>query len=96
MAGRTILSAAYGASVRLEDDPLMELAERALYAITLAGRPGYYAVDAIPVLKYLPKWFPGARFKRDAETFKKDILAIRDVPFAAMQKEMVCLREACI
>jgi hypothetical protein len=89
MSGQTILSAAYGANVQAEDDPLVQLAERTLDAISLAGRVGYYAVDSIPLLKYVPKWFPGARFQRDAEVFRKDILAMREVPFDMVKKSLV-------
>ena len=28
--------------------------------------PGKYLVEALPALQYLPQWFPGAAFKREA------------------------------
>ena len=33
--------------------------------------PGKYLVEAIPALQYIPEWFPGAAFKREAAAAKK-------------------------
>nr|BAL05181.1 cytochrome P450 [Phanerodontia chrysosporium] len=44
-----------------------------------------YLVDLIPILKYVPEWFPGAGFKRQARIWKKEVTNIADAPFAAME-----------
>jgi len=51
-------------------------------------------VDIIPVLKYLPIWFPGAGFKRQAEQWKKTVDAMYELPFnevkAALRRGDAC------
>ena len=37
------------------------------------GAPGRYLVEVIPALKYLPAWFPGAGFKREATDIKRKL-----------------------
>jgi hypothetical protein len=85
------LSIAYGIEVHPENDPLVLLAERGGNATNKAFRPGYYLVDAIPWLQYLPRWFPGAQFHKDAEQFREAIFAMRDVPFKQVKQAFVSL-----
>ncbi|KAI0318125.1 cytochrome P450, partial [Amylostereum chailletii] len=49
-----------------ENDPLVRIAEEAMHVMVKAGRPGAHLVDVLPILKYVPEWFPGAQFKRVA------------------------------
>jgi hypothetical protein len=41
------------------------------------------------LVKYTPTWFPGARFKREALSIRKDVLAAFDIPFEMVKKKMV-------
>ncbi|KIK64992.1 hypothetical protein GYMLUDRAFT_220252 [Collybiopsis luxurians FD-317 M1] len=61
-----ILSSAYGITVENSSNPYLQLVERAVHAMSEAAIPGTYLVDTFPMLKYVPKWFPGAGFKRKA------------------------------
>jgi hypothetical protein len=49
MAGMVILSTAYGIDVQPENDPYIEISEKALYALARAGRRGAYLVDSLPL-----------------------------------------------
>ncbi|KAJ7167243.1 cytochrome P450 [Mycena crocata] len=69
MAGEFIMSAAYGIDVLPSNDPYIKLAHDAIHTFSVANVPGKYLVNTFPVLKYVPKWFPGAGFKRQAEPF---------------------------
>jgi hypothetical protein len=89
MAGNIILTAGYGADVKPENDPLVELGERGLNILSLIARPDAYLVDAIPILKYVPKWFPGATFKRDALVYAKCMNAMREIPYNQVKDQMV-------
>jgi len=52
---------------------------------------GAFLVDIIPILKYVPEWFPGAKFQKKAAMICGNTPArIRNVPFAATEKLMVC------
>jgi len=43
----------------------------------------------LPV-KYVPKWLPGASFKRIAASMRKELDTLYDVPFDFVKNEMVC------
>lgn len=40
-------------------------------------------------VKYVPAWFPGAKFKREAAEWRKACRAMLEVPFAAVKKAIV-------
>ncbi|KAJ8079621.1 hypothetical protein PM082_011208 [Marasmius tenuissimus] len=63
-AANIILSIAYGIEVLPENDPYVALAEEGVRILGTAQRPGAYLVESIPLLKYIPEWFPGAAWKR--------------------------------
>ncbi|KAF5341606.1 hypothetical protein D9758_014087 [Tetrapyrgos nigripes] len=80
MAGATILSIAYGIEAQPENDPFIDLVEKALQSIAFAANSGSYLVDQLPVLKHIPDWFPGAGFKRQAKEWNKSASAMAVVP----------------
>ena len=52
--------------------------------------PGAFLVDIIPILKYVPEWFPGAKFQCKAASMRKQASMIRNATFAATKELMVC------
>ncbi|KZT68589.1 cytochrome P450 [Daedalea quercina L-15889] len=86
MAGSLIIGVAYGLEVQPKDDPYVATAERALHAMAMAGNAGSFLVDSIPMLKYVPSWFPGAEFKRKAMEWKKSTTAMVEVPYKAVKR----------
>lgn len=54
-----------------------------------ASAPGKYLVDTISWLKYIPEWFPGAKFKRDAKEWYKIAMEFREAPFRATKRNLV-------
>lgn len=40
-------------------------------------------------MKYVPKWFPGAHFQRQAHAWRQPIKNVRDKPFNAVKARMV-------
>jgi hypothetical protein len=66
----------YGINIRPYDDPLIAIAEKASGTMRELMIAGTFLVDIIPILKYVPSWFPGAKFQRigcrDADTCGKD------------------------
>ncbi|TFK61436.1 cytochrome P450 [Pluteus cervinus] len=89
LTGFSVLSTAYGIEVKPRGDPLVQLAERAMYAISRAGNFGSYLVDFMPILKYIPTWFPGAQFKRDAREWSKYVKALPDAGFRLAKAKYV-------
>ena len=64
-------------------------AEEAVKASSELMIPGAFLVDIISVLKYVPVWFPGAKFQRKAAEMRKHAAIIRNKTFAATEELMV-------
>ncbi|KAJ7018180.1 cytochrome P450 [Mycena alexandri] len=88
MAGRLIMSVAYGINVLPTNDPYVTLAHEAINTFSLACVPGLYLVDSFPILKHIPWWFPGAGFKRQAGEWLKLSRAMLELPFAETKRQM--------
>ena len=91
LVGSTTLSMTYGINVRSYNDPSIKVAEEAVGAIAELMVPGAFFVDIIPILKYVPGWFPGARFQSKAAVMRKHAATMRNTTFAATEELMVCV-----
>lgn len=83
------MSIAYGVKVKDSDDPYITNAEEALKGLAEAGIPGTYMVDFIPLLKYIPGWFPGATFKTKAKRWNEINKQVYQKPFEYVESQMV-------
>jgi hypothetical protein len=81
----------YSIKVRPYNDPYIKVAEEAVGAIAELLIAGAFLVDIIPILKYVPEWFPGAKFQTKAATMRKHAALTRNTPFAATEELMVCI-----
>ncbi|PYH64197.1 cytochrome P450 [Aspergillus vadensis CBS 113365] len=89
MTGAVALQIAYGYTVEPHDnDPLVDLAERAVHDLGLVLTPGNWIVDVFPLLRYLPAWLPGAKFVRMADSFRKTATAFCDVPCTFVKRRL--------
>ncbi|KAJ7229361.1 cytochrome P450, partial [Mycena rebaudengoi] len=88
ITGETILSVTYGIDVLPNNDPNIALAEEAMRTIRIGTSAGKFVVDAIPRLKHVPDWFPGAGFKIQAKEWSKLARASVNVPFAEAQRKI--------
>ena len=59
-----IIQISYGLNTRSEIQTLIKEADILLEVFSDAAEPGFFAVDAIPILRFVPSWFPGAAWKR--------------------------------
>ena len=80
----------YGINVRPYNDPYIKIAEEAVEAVAEFLIPGAFLVDSIPILKYVPEWFPGAKFHGKAAVMRKHAAIMRNTTFAATEELMVC------
>ena len=83
------MAVVYGIKVSDRDDKHVTIAEQGARAFSEVVAPGRYLVELFPALAYLPTWFPGAGFKKDAAKFTKAIIALREIPFRAAAEAMV-------
>ena len=79
----------YGYPVQPGKDPLVDLVDTAVSQFGQGTDPGAFLVDVIPVLKYVPAWFPGAGWKRTAERFRRTLTNMTDVPYRFVQEQIV-------
>ena len=79
----------YGINVRDSDDPYISIAEEALNGIAEAANPGAFWVDFVPILKYVPSWFPGAGFQKKAARWGEINKAMIENPFHYVKEQMV-------
>jgi len=88
----TIMKIVYDIDVQDDDDPYIDLAEKALEASLQASQPGRFYVELLPILKYVPAWFPGAEFKRLAARSKHSMAHLRQIPLDIVKEKVVSSR----
>ncbi|KAJ8090245.1 hypothetical protein PM082_018841 [Marasmius tenuissimus] len=88
MTGSLIILVTYGLDVKGPNDPVVRTVERAVEMGSQAATPGKFMVDALPILKYVPAWFPGAGFKRKAREWNKLYVEMGTLPFGIAKKQM--------
>ena len=83
----TIMDIGYGIAVQDSDD--ISVAEEALEGFAAAAIPGAFLVDFVPILKYVPSWFPGAGFQKKAAHWRKLNHTMADTPFDHVKEQLV-------
>ncbi|KAI0808121.1 cytochrome P450 [Fomes fomentarius] len=84
----TVLQVSYGIELREYNDKYYKMVDRLAEVGEEIAIPGRFLVEALPWLRYLPMWFPGAEFKSYAAAAKRDILCIVDQLFGVAQAAM--------
>jgi len=87
LSGAVILAISYGYDAEDSDDKFIKYAEKALAIISDSLSPGWL-VDIVRPLRFIPSWFPGAGFKRQAEEWKADIRKFGEEPTAFVKRAM--------
>lgn len=88
MAGATIMSVGYGLTVQAENDLYIATAERGVHPLAAAAVPGTFLVDALPILKKVPEWVPGAGFKKKAREWRVLSQKMVTMPFEAAKNDI--------
>ncbi|KAL9710899.1 hypothetical protein Ac2012v2_005439 [Leucoagaricus gongylophorus] len=83
-----IMRSVYGMEIKGHDDPFYEIAEVSMHSLSMAGIFGTFYVDFIPILKHLPRWIPGAGFRRLADDWGRYVRRLRDDGFMTLRKKM--------
>ena len=71
LVGSITVSMTYSINVQPYNDPYVKIAEEAFKTTSEPMIPGAFLVDIIPILKYVPEWFPGAKFQSKAAMIRK-------------------------
>ncbi|KAF5367913.1 hypothetical protein D9757_007761 [Collybiopsis confluens] len=90
MAVGNIMMLAYGQYTldEHETEELVIIAQRVMHNLAAVMTSYKYLVDVIPILQYLPSWFPGASFKCVAAGYKSALQEFYDKPFENVQQQM--------
>ncbi|KDQ62055.1 hypothetical protein JAAARDRAFT_203276 [Jaapia argillacea MUCL 33604] len=87
-AGAIILNLAYGYEVKEDNDEMVALVDKAMQQFSIITRPNAFLVDAFPMLRHVPSWFPGANFKRLATEYKKTLTDMVTLPFVYTKRQV--------
>ena len=55
---------------------------------------GSHSEKSTIAVRYLPEWFPGAKFKRDARIWNEELQELVQYPYRTVKEELVCLLAA--
>ena len=80
---------AYGIKVQESGDKYISLVEEVIRGGSEAAIPGAFWVDLLPILAYVPSWFPGAGFQRKAAHWRKLNTVMIEKPFHLVQEQLV-------
>ncbi|KAG1727505.1 cytochrome P450 [Suillus lakei] len=87
-AGAIILRISHGYEVKENNDPFIDLAERAMNQFSQSITLGAFMVDVMPFLAKVPEWFPGAGFKRLAREWHQTREEMVDAPYKFVKDQM--------
>ncbi|KAL0572611.1 hypothetical protein V5O48_009355 [Marasmius crinis-equi] len=87
-AAFVIMKVAYGCTISDYNDHFVEMAEETNRIVSLAQAPGKWLVDSFPILRYLPDWFPGAGFKRQAKAWSEYLYNMSLEPHQWVKNQM--------
>ncbi|EJD49813.1 cytochrome P450 [Auricularia subglabra TFB-10046 SS5] len=86
--GKSIFAVSYGLPIEEHYETFIHLNEIVSKAFLAAMVPGRYLVESIPVLRYVPKWFPGAGFRRHAALICDTMEQHSSMFFNAVKREI--------
>ncbi|KAF5541725.1 oxidoreductase [Fusarium mexicanum] len=88
-AGSVIVRVVYGYTAEhFRPDPLLSTVRKVVDEFGIAAKPGTFMVDLIPILKYIPDWFPGAGFKTTAKQWRFNLESSVEDPAAFVEHQM--------
>lgn len=88
MAGSVAIRMVYGCKVDSKNDPLARSAEQVMAIFADLGAPGKWVVEIIPLLRYLPTWFPGATFHKAVAAWKPAIREYEEDTFNFVKQQL--------
>ncbi|KAH9937825.1 cytochrome P450 [Epithele typhae] len=91
LIGTVIIRIVYGLDVKdslpgCPPNKYISIAEESMSAFSVIFHPGQYYAQSFPWLRYVPAWFPGARFQRDFAAWRPIVRSMLNVPWKAAGK----------
>ncbi|KAI6098051.1 cytochrome P450 [Pisolithus croceorrhizus] len=92
-AGAILVQLIYGQPVEGKDDPIFAMANGLAELMSREMTVDRISLlKVMPLLQYLPSWFPGAGFKPKAGQCKEMVAKMAELPFAMAKDEMATTR----
>lgn len=85
---RSMMKITYDIDINDPHDPYVHMIYTALAGSVTASQPGTFLVNMLPILQYLPRWFPGTYFHKLATEAKSYFERVRDEPFRLVKDQM--------
>ncbi|RXW11737.1 hypothetical protein EST38_g14119 [Candolleomyces aberdarensis] len=86
--GTAIMRTAYGFDDIRQNESLIHNAERVILELSEALVPGRFLVNNLPILRYVPSWFPGAGFKKQFKEMAQLNFKTRYPPFEEAKRDV--------
>ena len=86
-ATAVVMGIGFGIDIASDDDPYIEIATDASYALAHGGAPAGTAVDFLPFIRFLPNWLVRSRSLAFARNWRWAIRRLHDVPFEAARRQ---------
>ncbi|KAF8900709.1 cytochrome P450 [Gymnopilus junonius] len=83
-----IMSAIYGYEFSASNDKFVRLAGELEEQVRKLGSPEEALVNWVPLLRFVPVWFPGAKFKQSAHKVKFILDKLQELPFRFAMENM--------
>ncbi|KAJ7207518.1 cytochrome P450 [Mycena pura] len=84
-----VMQLTYGYTIKEDgNDPFVVQADKAMAEFSHIFRPGAFLIEVLPILKYVPSWFPGANFKRLVEKYSDSCDDMAEIPLAYVKEQM--------
>ena len=91
-----ILEVLFGYTAADDGDEIMTIVEDALEWIGEAFTPGKYLIETLPILQYVPPWFPGATVQKLIVYWRSTVTRLKEVPFQRVKEAMVSCRSQSV
>ncbi|KAI0322765.1 cytochrome P450 [Amylostereum chailletii] len=86
--GTIILMISHGYQPKSETDPLVRIADEATDQLGVLLSPGMFAVDILPILKWVPEWFPGGSFHKTAREWRHTLFDMTNHSYEFVMQQM--------
>ena len=87
-----ILEVLFGYTAADEDDEIMAIVESALEWVGEALTPGKYLIETLPILQYVPPWFPGATVQKLIVYWRSTLIRLKEEPYRRVKEALVRVR----
>ncbi|KAI0639364.1 cytochrome P450 [Trametes polyzona] len=88
--GGTILEVSYGIRPKKNDDEYIAIGERAVEGPAKALVLGALWVEFLPILRFVPSWFPGASYQKKAAIWREEATALKEEPYKKAIADYQC------